>query len=302
VARSADVATSAPPAAQIEGPFGPADHVESMPVSTVLAKYRTSFGYDPAGHLAGLAEMSLYRCRKTGLEFWRPERLAGDESFYRELSGTWDDYYKAWRWEYDHVHKHLSGVSRLLEIGCGRGYFLKSTEGLVSFAKGLELNKEAIANRVTRWDVESLSLSELAAREPHSYDLVCSFQVLEHVVDPAAFIEHSLAAVRPGGLLAFSVPNYAHRPFQKRQDPLDLPPHHMNHFKQETLSRIANHFGIEIVKVYKETRQYWLGYQSDGSPISKAKTAANKAVKRLLNAYYSRTGEPGHTMLVIFKV
>ncbi|HEX8639653.1 MAG TPA: class I SAM-dependent methyltransferase [Allosphingosinicella sp.] len=283
----------APAATEIEGPFGPAHLVLTFPVARLAAMYKARFDLDVSPLFAGIDVLRLYRCEATGTEFWRPTELAGDEQFYRRLSAVARRYYQEWRWEYDLVHPHLGEDSRLLEIGCGRGYFLRSTEGKVGFAKGIEFNREAIANKVTRWAVEATTIEQAAAAEGASFDLVCSFQVLEHVVDPASFIRGAVAALKPGGTLALSVPNQAHRPFRRRSDPLDLPPHHMNHFTHETLVRTAGVFGLEPISVHTQVRRH------DYAPLPRA--IVGNAAKWVANRAYAVTGEPGHTMIGFFR-
>lgn len=285
---------------RIDGPFGPAELILSFPVARLGAMYREKFGIHVQPLFSGMDDLRLYRCQVTGMEFWRPVEIAGDEDFYREISAVARRYYQEWRWEYDLVHPLLSAQSRLIEIGCGRGYFLRSTEDRLGFAKGIEFNREAIANKVTRWDVEASTIEEIAKTEGRSYDLVCSFQVLEHVVDPASFIRGALAVLKPDGLLALSVPNQAHRPFRKRSDPLDFPPHHMNHFTAHTLGRIAATFDLELLALHAQTRSYDYDSLKDEGLGGIARSLPRNAAKYLMNGVFRLTKEPGHTMLGIF--
>ena len=288
------------PLTRLSGPFGPAERVLALPVAALAAMYRRSFGFDVRPAFAGVDALHLYRCDVTGMLFWRPERIAGDELFYRALSGVARSYYQEWRWEYDLVLGRLTAGLRLLEIGCGRGQFLRGTEGRAGYAKGLEFNRKAIADKVTRWDVEARPIELVAAAEPASYDLVCSFQVLEHVVDPCSFLHAAIAALKPGGLLAISVPNHAHRPFRRRKDPLDLPPHHMNHFTTETLARIARFFDLELVSVHAQPRRYNYDPVRGEGARAIARNLRRNVAKWLANRLYSVTGEPGPTLLGIF--
>lgn len=284
---------------QIQGPFGPADYLWSVPVRDIANSYRAKCAYDPTPHFGGLAEIELYECRTTGMRFWRPGHIAGKEAFYQALSSHWENYYQQWRWEYDLTLMHSKGAERLLEVGSGRGHFLKATEGLVAYAKGLELNTQAIADRATRWDIEPSTIETVARKEPHSYDFVCSFQVLEHVVDPNEFIEASLGTLRPGGKLAISVPNQAYLPLQS--DPFDLPPHHMNRFTAESLKKIADHFGIQLINIYEESRRLNLSDTTARPGPAAVRSAIVNSIKRTLNSYYAWTGQLGQTMLAIFQ-
>ena len=287
-------------AATLTGPFGPAAFVLSFPVERLAAMYRRSFGFDIRPGFAGIDALHLYRCEATGMEFWRPAEVAGVEGFYKDISAVARRYYQEWRWEYDLVLPHVAPGSRLLEIGCGRGYFLRSTEQRAGFAKGIEFNREAIAGKVTRWDVEASTIEHIAAAEGPAYDLVCSFQVLEHVVDPDSFIRGALAALKPGGRLALSVPNHAHRPFARRADPLDFPPHHMNHFTQDTLRRIATVLDLELVAVHIQPRRYGFDPLRGQGWRGTGRNMARNAAKWLMNRLYAVTGEPGTTMLGIY--
>ena len=151
---------------QIAGPFGPARHLESITASEIARMYERKCGFDALPHFKGLESIDLYLCLSTGYRFWRPAKVAGDESFYRDLSAVWPDYYRDWRWEYGPMLSALRSRDNLLEVGCGRGYFLKLTENRVALAIGLELNREAISNKVTRHEIKSQLVSELAKSRP----------------------------------------------------------------------------------------------------------------------------------------
>lgn len=231
-------------------PFeAPARRVASMPIARLCDMYRRKCGIDVRASFGDLDEVALFECDATGMRFWRPASVAGDEAFYRRLSSLWPNYYRTDRWEYERARAALGTGKRVVEIGCGRGYFLRSLERDGHAALGLELNGEAIQRKVTRFEVRRQMLDALAADEPGSFDAACSFQVLEHVVDPAALVRACVRAVRPGGLVILSTPNYDYPAHREREDPFDMPPHHLNHFTPEVFRRIAERVGLELVDV-----------------------------------------------------
>jgi len=142
----------------IQGPFGPAKRVLSLPVKEILAAYRIKCGADVSRCFEGLAEVDLYECQVTGHRFWRPETIAADEETYHLLSAAWPGYYRSDRWEYRFVRNALRRTDNVLEVGCGRGNFLRSLEGRVLNASGIELNTEAIENKVTKFDVLRMTI------------------------------------------------------------------------------------------------------------------------------------------------
>ena len=71
------------------------------------------------------------------------------------------------------------------------------------------------------------------------FDVVCAFQVLEHVADPLAFIAEAKARLNPGGLLFIGVPNRESYVGRLRDFPLDMPPHHVMRWSRRALAALA---------------------------------------------------------------
>ena len=239
----------------VAGPFGPARRILTLPVAEILAQYRKKCGADISHCFSNIATVDLNECQVTGYRFWRPQSIAADEKAYRILSAAWKKYYRHDRWEYKFVRKALRRADNVLEIGCGRGFFLKSIESRVAGAKGLEFNQEAIANKATKFEILPMTVEEYAARFPASMDAVCSFQVLEHVTDPRSFLEAAIACLKPGGRLFLSTPNMESAMLLNREDAFDLPPHHMGQFSKDVYVALAKLFGLELKQVRIEHRR-----------------------------------------------
>ena len=110
----------------------------------------------------------------------------------------------------DRIAAHLTGGTRVLDLGCGRG-------GVV----------EQFPNTLDRWvgidpDFRSLQEHRLSAfrrlcgkaeRLPFpaaSFDLVCCSWVLEHLPDPARALREVARVLAPGGRFVFLTPNRRH--------------------------------------------------------------------------------------------
>lgn len=117
----------------------------------------------------------------------------------------------------------------MLEVGCGRGAFaslLKAQQPSVRY-QGLAFNQAAVqAACEAGHDVVCRTLSDEAAQRPGQHDLVCRFQVLEHVLDLLAFLRDSVAARRRGGLVLVTVPAEDSFIGQQGDAWLNRPPHH----------------------------------------------------------------------------
>jgi 2-polyprenyl-3-methyl-5-hydroxy-6-metoxy-1,4-benzoquinol methylase len=290
------------PEPEIAGPFGPARKILDFSVADILAAYRWKCGADVSRSFKALSEINLYECQVTGYKFWRPEYIAADEQTYQLLSASWPGYYRTERWEYSFVRRALRTANSVLEVGCGRGYFLRSIESHVSTAVGLEFNNQAIDSRVTKFDIHPMTVEDYAVRAPASVDAVCSFQVLEHVTDPCAFIKACLDCLRPGGLLCLSTPNMESAMLKKREDAFDLPPHHIGHFSADVYRSIARTLQIEIANVVVESRQSWANDTVSTSTERHFLYRMSKSLSsRMLNTVYRILREPGNNILVIFR-
>ena len=79
------------------------------------------------------------------------------------------------------------------------------------------------------------------------YDVVCSFQVLEHIDDTRRFIYDSLRCLKPGGRLIQSVPNEGSFLGCQSNNILNMPPHHATRWTTNALSYVAKMFNLEMV-------------------------------------------------------
>ncbi len=117
----------------------------------------------------------------------------------------------------EHVVRYLFASrlvrgKRVLDVGSGVGYGSNMLKG-AGAAKviGLDRSREAIAYGLDRHaalhpdylvaDAESLPLQD------GQFDVVVSFETLEHVADYHRFLEEAKRVMRPGGLLILSTPN-----------------------------------------------------------------------------------------------
>lgn len=283
------------------GPFGPSTVVDSLPVAVIADMYRRKCGLDVSPDFGVLREIHLYECALTGLRFWRPIEIAGAEDFYRRISAHWPNYYRAERWEYGLAREASVGARSLLEVGCGRGYFLRQVESKVIEGQGIELNTDAIKNKVTKWPISAQQLANFAAENPGKFDFVCSFQVLEHVADPHLFLKYCLRCLKPGGKLCVSVPSYENVEHQLKSDAFDLPPHHINHFTRDTVLRISAHLGLTLEQDAVEPRRPVIPAATARTQSAFSYRVLARIARDALRVAYRLTREPGHTAVYILK-
>jgi SAM-dependent methyltransferase len=108
--------------------------------------------------------------------------------------------------------------SRVLEIGCGRGEFVRRLIGTIGTPRllmaadfagsAVQLGRrrlEQSSGRRVCWSVASIQDIPVA---DGTFDLVISCETIEHVVDPVRAMREIHRVLRPGGTLLLTTPNY----------------------------------------------------------------------------------------------
>jgi SAM-dependent methyltransferase len=111
-------------------------------------------------------------------------------------------------WAVDH---YFPDAASLLEIGCGTGFVLESLRRHhpdLSLLGG-DLHIEGLAHAAAR--VPDVSLLQFDARRipfDTEFDVVCAFDVLEHIDEDERAFAEMRRAIRPGGGMMLTVPQH----------------------------------------------------------------------------------------------
>ncbi|MES2807896.1 MAG: class I SAM-dependent methyltransferase [Bacteroidota bacterium] len=104
---------------------------------------------------------------------------------------------------------------RILDLGCGNGYLVNYllSKGYDAFgtdasAEGVAIAKQTNANRFYLQDLSTGKLpTELQDKQ---FDTVISTEVIEHLYDPAGFINFCKRCLAPGGEIIISTPYHGY--------------------------------------------------------------------------------------------
>ena len=105
----------------------------------------------------------------------------------------------------------LAAGKRVLDAGCGTGYGCAALAGRASSVTGIDIAPEAIAHAREHSAAPGVTFLEGSCSAmplpDAAFDLVISFEVIEHLQDWRAFLAESRRVLAPGGIFLLSTPN-----------------------------------------------------------------------------------------------
>jgi len=107
----------------------------------------------------------------------------------------------------------LSGKEKVLEIGCGRGFYLKTLKSIWPDLKvtGIDLNQKYLdkaRNFLGNLSVQLIKADATALPfDNKTFDRVIASEVLEHILDDKKAIAEMYRVLKPGGIAMVTVPN-----------------------------------------------------------------------------------------------
>src|ERR1700686_3270101 len=180
----------------------------------------------------------LFGCGACGLQFWEPREMP-DARWYEQMYGGRDENLLP----LEPGHKYFLADplaprnGELLDIGCGTGNFLTAAR----FAK----------ERLGLLRVFPLTIAEFAEQHVEErFDVVTFFEVLEHQAAPVEFLRKVKACVRPGGVIALSVPNRER--WLTGPDVLDYPPNHFLRWNAAALRTFLSAQGFAVLSIREQ--------------------------------------------------
>jgi 2-polyprenyl-3-methyl-5-hydroxy-6-metoxy-1,4-benzoquinol methylase len=193
--------------------------------------------------LEGYERHQLSKCQSCGFVFM--SRIPSIDELH--------DHYKLYSYASDRTvspltidsyNKLLDGMEKyrklntLIDVGCGKGWFLIEARKRGWKVYGTEFSDEAI--RICTAAGIEMTKGDLRADafEGLQFDVVFSSEVIEHVNNPRTQFQQMFAILRPGGLLYLTTPNfncYLRFKFKADYNIIEYP-EHLGYFTKSTLN------------------------------------------------------------------
>lgn len=212
------------------------------------------------------ARWKVSECRSCGLGFLNPRPS------WEEL----EPYYSAQYAAYGHSHgakyndeltvvearrtgtfRHIPipEGKRVLDVGCGGGYFLRICAKLGAKVQGIEPSPIA-AEQARSQGIQVFSGMIDTFETDERFDAITASQVLEHVPDPVAMLAKMRSLLAPSGMIWLAVPNADCRWAKAlgwKWDGADLP-YHLLHFGPQNMETAATRAGLSVSRLYTNSQ------------------------------------------------
>lgn len=209
-------------------------------------------------------QWEIYACNPCGFGFLdpRPSReelssLYGPKYFKEHYDMGLDpgspEFRKMLSLKTSHIRffRNIKPRGRILDVGCGNGYFLAACR-----EKGYDVQGLDVSNLAVRYNTETLGIStilgdlenvELPAK---CFDIITMWHFLEHAPDPRTAIEKAKSWLKADGILVVDVPNYQGTDARKRGENWEgwQAPHHLWHFTRHTLAKLLQTHDFAVIR------------------------------------------------------
>ncbi len=244
-------------------------------------------------HLDNLKETYGYYLKELKkyfpMSFWRSDVSHDDRILkrsYRSLRSLQDD------------------KRKLLEIGCGNGFFLEEAKHQGYEVHGVEPGEQSV--KKARLDIRKrikIDIFRLNLFPKNFFDVICCFQTFDHVPDPNSMLKESYRVLKKGGIMLFfnhDIGALQNKMMGERSPIIDI--EHTYLFDKKTMRKIFEKHKFQVIKVKSAFNIHHLSYWTQLFPIP-------NVVKLLLIKFFDKTGlgkikiklNPGNLVLIAKK-
>lgn len=212
----------------------------------------------------------MVTCNTCGLVYSNPilefDKIA---ALYKKSFVSYDSHVENLKKTYGRYLHELESYSikkgKLLEIGCGNGFFLEEakTQGYTD-VNGVEPGEKSAKS--ARPDIAKKIIIDMfrpGLFEKNSFDVICCFQTLDHIPNPNEFLSTCYSVLKKGGLVLFfnhDVSALTAKLFGERSPIIDI--EHTYLYDKNTMQQIFEKHSFNVLKVASplsvHTLSYWM--------------------------------------------
>jgi SAM-dependent methyltransferase len=142
-------------------------------------------------------------------------------------------------------------TNRMLDVGCGIGYFLEAAKERGWNVYGTEFTDEAVTICRNKGIQMQQGKLNAANYDPGSFDIIVSIEVIEHINNPSEEVEQFRRLLRPGGAVYLTTPNFnslSRRILQSKWNVLSYP-EHLCYYTPGTINELFKRHGFRRLRI-----------------------------------------------------
>jgi SAM-dependent methyltransferase len=157
---------------------------------------------------------------------------------------------------FEHMHRYhfasrFCSGKRVLDVACGEGYGSRILSNAAASVVGVDISAEAVVHARSRYANNTLEFVEASAASlpfpDASFDVVVSFETIEHHDQHKEMLSEIRRVLRPGGLLVLSSPN---KQYYSVEPGYSNPYHVKELFREELLALAGRYF--TSIQIYSQ--------------------------------------------------
>ena len=227
--------------------------------------------------LKGYRETHLVKCGKCSFVFAQKIPTTQELIDYYDGYGR-NDYLspitiKRYHELLDQMEKYRK-TNRILDVGCGIGYFLEVAKERGWEVHGTEYTDKALEICRSKGIEMQEGKLDPSKFDNESFDIITSFEVLEHINNPQEEVTNFNRLLRPGGLIYLTTPNFnsllRHR-LKERYNVIAYP-EHLSYYTPKTLKNLFLSQGFKTLQI-----------QTTGISLTRLKTSQEQTSQAFIS-------------------
>lgn len=137
------------------------------------------------------------------------------------------------------IIKKFKNNPKLLDYGCGTGWFLEHARTHFDNVEGFEPTKELA--KLSSKKIKVNIFSDFKLRKIKQYDVITLFDVIEHVENPKLFLNKIVNYMNKNSILIIFTPNSKSMSFDylRENGNLIIPPLHLHYFNEKSITKLV---------------------------------------------------------------
>ena len=164
--------------------------------------------------------------------------------------------------------KFIKG-KKVLDYGCGSGYGSCLMAGIADQVVAVDISQEAIEFAKENYSAHNLKYKEISMLGNEKFDVITSFQVIEHVPNDKKYVKKLKRYLNSGGYLLISTPDKSNRLYNHIQKPWNI--YHLKEYTERSLNQL-------LKKYFQNIEMLQIGSNSNFAAYEIARTQLQKKI------------------------